>query len=130
MSKLENKYNQNGIGFLVIFFILVNLMHCQMPKPPPIIPLVDDIPYIECDICQKAAKVLYKNVKAKREQISPMKVCIYILTAKNLSVRLCVTLDLIDFSLNICYKVQWNSFFFLTSRIGYVSKIRKKTIFA
>lgn len=74
MSKLESKYGQNGIIFLVIFSILVNLMQCQMPKAPPIIPLVDDIPYIECDICQKAAKVLYKSVKAKREQISPMKV--------------------------------------------------------
>ena len=36
------------------------------------------------------------------------------------------TLDLIFFSLIIRYKVQWNGFSFLTSRVGYVSKIRKK----
>ena len=74
MFKLNSKYRQNGIAFWLILFFLVNLIQCQMPKAPPVIPLVDDIPYLECDICQKAAKVLYKNVKAKREQISPMKV--------------------------------------------------------
>jgi len=51
----------------------LNSMRCQMPKKPPILPLVKDIPFIQCDVCQKAAKTLFKSVKAKREQIKPMK---------------------------------------------------------
>ena len=59
--------------FAVLVFSLTSIS-CQMPKKPPILPLVKDIPFIQCDVCQKAAKALFKRVKAKREQIQPMKV--------------------------------------------------------
>ena len=75
LSVMDGKY----IVLLVLLFFLVNLIQCQMPKKPPILALVDDIPFIECDVCQKAAKVLFKSVKLKREQISPMKVSYLIL---------------------------------------------------
>ena len=62
---------------IILFIILWTNVMCQMPKKQPIIPLVKDIPHIQCDVCQKAAKSLFKSVRSKRDQIKPMKVSIY-----------------------------------------------------
>lgn len=52
---------------------LIFLIQCQMPKKPPIIPLVNDIPFIQCEVCQKAIKAVFKSVREKREEIKPLK---------------------------------------------------------
>lgn len=44
-----------------------------MPKKPPILPLTEDLPYIKCDVCQKAAKSLFKAVRRKRDEVKPLK---------------------------------------------------------
>ena len=70
-----------------------------------------------------------KIIPTSKETPENQNVHLYINSQALKSVR--VTLDLILFSLNIRFKVQWNSSSFLTSRIGYISKkktiLRKKT---
>ena len=57
--------------------ILATFIMCQMPKKEPVLPLMDDIPYIICDTCQKAARYLYKVVRRKQEEVKPKKVLFF-----------------------------------------------------
>ncbi|XP_002170798.2 uncharacterized protein LOC100207705 [Hydra vulgaris] len=40
----------------------------QMPNKSPILPIVEDLPFIKCDVCQKAAKVLFKTIENQRSE--------------------------------------------------------------
>jgi len=62
------------MNILLLVSVLVNFISCQpMPKKPPILPLMDDIPFITCDVCKKAATVLFKTVRDKRKDVTPSK---------------------------------------------------------
>lgn len=41
---------------------------------PLIVARKDDIPYIKCQVCEKVASQLYRQVQKKQDQISPQKV--------------------------------------------------------
>lgn len=44
-----------------------------MPKKPKPLPMTNDVPFIVCDVCQKAAKTLFKNIRQKRKETVPLK---------------------------------------------------------
>ena len=52
-------YNVNGQGGL--------------PQKPAPLPMTEDVPHIVCDVCQKAAKTLFKHVRTKRKEKEPVK---------------------------------------------------------
>jgi len=61
------------MNILIILALVQYVLGQGMPKKPAPLPMADDIPYIVCDVCQKAAKTLFKNVKQKRKDEAPVK---------------------------------------------------------
>ena len=52
--------------FIVFIFLNLGYVGSQMPKKSPILPITEDLPFIKCDVCQKAAKVLFKTIQSHR----------------------------------------------------------------
>lgn len=64
--------------FLLFLFIIVICRavsgHMSKKLYPP---MKDDIPFIKCDVCQKAVKYLFRKTKSMREETSSTKVIVY-----------------------------------------------------
>ena len=61
---MAGKFRQYYLLFLFVYLLCVVLGRMSKKLYPP---MKEDIPFIECDVCQKAVKYLFRKAKSMRE---------------------------------------------------------------
>lgn len=103
--EFEREREVNGgmakVGIILAFAISALLISSWVQvsnclKKPAGVARREDIPYIKCQVCEKVAAQLYRQVQKKQSQISPKKVYFYVIRVRSYSTSKFSRLDLIS----------------------------------